>query len=277
MKVGLYQFAPQWGDKSANLAKISDAIRRHPAVDLWILPELCTSGYQFRAVEELNRLAEPFPGGLTSEAIAALSAELHNSIILGVIEKSGADLYNSAVIFSKGRLYGTYRKIHLFLHEKKWFRPGNRPFRVYSIDGVRIGVMICFDWIFPEASRSLAMQGAQLIAHPANLVLPYCQAAMVTRSIENRVFTATANRIGSEAICPEAPLHFTGGSQITDPLGQRVGQLGQDAEAVLIAEIDPQQADEKMITSANDIFADRRSDLYSMDKFYSGSEKESRQ
>jgi len=93
---------------------------------------------------------------------------------------------------------GTYRKIHLFYKEKLYFAPGENPPKVFNVNGVNIGVMICFDWIFPETARTLSLQGAELIAHPANLVLPYCQNAMITRSIENRVFTATANRVGSE-------------------------------------------------------------------------------
>ncbi len=265
MKIGIYQFAPKWGDKTANLSRICAELRRHPGVRLWILPELCTSGYQFRSAQEVKRLAEPFPGGPSSEIIAALSAELQTSIILGVIEESANAVYNSAALFSRGDLLGRYQKIHLFLNEKRWFQPGQQPFRVYSIDGLNVGLMICFDWIFPEAARSLARQGAQLIAHPANLVLPYCQAAMVTRSIENRVFTATANRIGSESIRPENPLRFTGASQITNPAGQRLGRLGEEEQGVLIADIDPALADKKRITPANDIFADRRPDLYEMD------------
>jgi len=70
-------------------------------------------------------------------------------------------------------------------------------------------MMICFDWFFPESARTLALKGAQLILHPSNLVMPYCQDAMITRSIENRVFSITSNRIGREG-----GYNFTGKSQI---------------------------------------------------------------
>ena len=83
----------------------------------------------------------------------------------------------------------TYKKIHLFNRENLWFTPGDEAPKVYEIDGVKIGVMICFDWIFPETCRSLALQGMQVLAHPSNLVLPHCQSAMITRCIETVSYT----------------------------------------------------------------------------------------
>jgi predicted amidohydrolase len=83
---------------------------------------------------------------------------------------------------------------------------------------VKVGMMICFDWIFPESARTLALKGAQIIAHPSNLVLSYCQQAMFTRAVENRVFTITANRTGTE-INGDKELYFTGKSVIVDTKG----------------------------------------------------------
>jgi len=94
--------------------------------------------------------------------------------------------------------------------------------------------MICFDWIFPEAMRTLALMGAQIVLHPANLVLPYCQDAMVTRCIENRVFEITANRIGVER-----GLKFTGASQITAPGGIVLHRATKTKEEALAVDIDP--------------------------------------
>ena len=95
-------------------------------------------------------------------------------------------------------LLQTYRKVHLFNQEKRWFDPGDLPFQVERVRGVRVGMMICFDWVFPEASRALALQGADLVAHPSNLVLDYCQRVMPARCIENGVFAVTANRFGED-------------------------------------------------------------------------------
>jgi predicted amidohydrolase len=121
--------------------------------------------------------------------------------------------------------------------------------------------MICFDWIFPEAARSLALLGADLIAHPSNLVLPYCHAAMVTRALENGVFTATANRVGTESRAGRS-LTFTGGSRIIDPRGRVLAEAGTATEETLVVDLDPAAARDKMITDHNHRLADRRPGLY---------------
>ena len=123
--------------------------------------------------------------------------------------------------------------------------------------------MICFDWIFPEAARNLALQGAQVICHPANLVLPYCQAAMVTRSLENAVFSITANRTGSETTTQQS-LHFTGSSQIIGPKGQKLASATEEGTNLKIVEVNPEQASDKFFTPQNNLFTDRRPDTYSL-------------
>lgn len=263
MKVGIYQFYPQWGHVQKNLINITETITSYPDVDLWVLPELCTTGYQFTSKEELMPLAEEFPTGFTAKTLIQLTKELNNAIVIGVAEKSGTNIYNSAAIFQQGKFEGIYRKIHLFYKEKNVFTPGNEKPKVYNLMGTMVGVMICFDWIFPETARTLALKGAEVIAHSTNLVLPYCQQAMITRSIENRIFTATANRIGTENRDDEE-LTFTGMSQVTDFSGNRLGQLTDNEENVLIVDIDPAQAQDKNITTLNNLFNDRRTNLYDL-------------
>lgn len=262
MKVGIFQFCPTWGDKDGNLKKIKNTLHLYSNISLWVLPELSTTGYQFISATEVDQLSEPFPDGLTSKKLADLSRDTGSAIIIGILEKSDSGIYNSAGIFNKGEILGIYRKIHLFSEEKRWFLPGDRKPEVYEIDGVKIGVMICFDWIFPEIARSLAISGAQLIAHPSNLILPYCQDAMITRSLENRVFTITANRIGTEKRDDKLAITFSGKSQIVDPKGYKIGQLSTDKEEVLIADINPDDALDKFITPVNNIFKDRKPKLY---------------
>ena len=262
MKIALYQFAPIWGNVPGNLKKIDSILYSHENIDLWILPELCTTGYLFNSKAEIGSIAEPFQGGQTSSWLKSITKRLNTSVIMGVAERCKEKLFNSAVVFDNGTHAGTYRKIHLFDNEKKLFDPGNEAPVVFTVRDVRIGVMICFDWIFPEAARTLALNGAQLIAHPANLVLPYCPDAMVTRSIENRVFTATANRIGMEKLSDGQQLTFIGNSQVTNTVGKRLGQLSKDREGVLIVDIDPAESNNKSITPNNDLFLDRKPELY---------------
>lgn len=119
-----------------------------------------------------------------------------------------------------GGITAVYRKVHLFYKERLWFSPGEEPFPVVDIGWTKVGLMICFDHLFPEAARTLSLAGAEVIAHPANLVLPeYGQLTMRVRALENGVFTVTANRIGTEDRAGE-PLRFTGESQIVSPKGR---------------------------------------------------------
>jgi predicted amidohydrolase len=182
--------------------------------------------------------------------------------VAGLAERDGETFYNTSVLVGPSGFIGTYRKVHLFCEEKRWFQPGNLGFPVWNIGTVRVGMMICFDWVFPEAARELALQGADVICHPVNLVLPFCQDAMITRSIENGVFSITANRVGSEARGGRDRLTFTGGSQVVGPRGELLFRLGSDVEAYQEIAIDPALARNKMITAQNHLLEDRRKDQY---------------
>lgn len=264
MRVAWLQNRPIYGEVEANLARASSLIASG-AADLWVLPELFATGYLFGARDECRRLAEPIPDGPTCRALTNLARRAGSAIIAGLAE-AGPDgrLYNAAVTVSPTGLVAHYRKIHLFDREKEWFDPGDTPFSVIPLAGARVGVMICFDWRFPESARTLALAGAQIIAHPSNLVHPYCQAAMVTRAIENRVFTVTANRIGTEDRAGSR-LEFTGGSRIVAPDGTVLSDGPVASEEVGIAECDPSIADDKRATAGNDLWSDRRVEFYHLD------------
>jgi predicted amidohydrolase len=109
--------------------------------------------------------------------------------------------------------------------------------------------------------RGLCLRGADVVVQPANLVLPWCQQVMTARSIENRVFTVTANRVGVES-ARGTRLEFTGRSQVTSPSGELLLSAPSDAEHAAAFEIDPALARDKHINPLNDLFADRRTDLY---------------
>jgi predicted amidohydrolase len=176
-------------------------------------------------------------------------------------EEAGRRLYNSAVLVSPKGWSRTYRKSHLFVDEKSFYHPGDTGFQVFHIGAARLGLMICFDWIYPESMRVLALKGADIVCHPANLVLPFCQKAMITRCLENGVFAITANRTGMETRGGKS-LTYSGASQIVGPRGELLDQAGPEEEAVGVVEIDPMKARDKKVTERNDLLADRRPELY---------------
>jgi len=258
MRIAVGQMEPLLMDVDENLARVKSLLQEAEdnKVDVLVLPELCNSGYVFESLEEAKSAAEEIPTGRFSKEFLSWSKS-DRLVIAGICEQTSQGLYNSAAVFANGAHITTYRKIHLFLNEKDWFLPGNEEPPVIEFKNAKFGVMICFDWAFPETARVLTLKGAQVILHPSNLVLPYCQNAMVTRSIENSVFTATANRIGTER-----SVTFSGNSQVTNTTGMRLTKLPGEKVGIAFTEIDPQEADDKLITKRNHALTDRRPELY---------------
>lgn len=257
MKILCFQTNPRFLSRSHNLGEINRHLRSANA-DLVIFPELATSGYNFRSRKDLEKVAEPFPGGPTSKLIGAYAGFKKTVVVIGFPEIHRGQFYNSALIATPAGMQ-VYRKIHLFGNEKKWFAPGKQSPPIIVSKGVKIGIMICFDWFFPEVARSLALRGADIIAHPSNLVLPYAPSGMRTRSLENHLFTATVNRVGVER-----GLRYIGQTQVLDTKGEIMGRLGKLKPGVLAVKINPREARNKHLTPKNHIFNDRRVGLYSI-------------
>jgi len=244
-----------------NFAKISSMLKGLKS-DLIVLPELALSGYVFAHQDEVDKVAESIPEGEIFQGFQALSKSIDSSIVYGFAEKAKDKYYNSAALVNPDGSYKIYRKIHLYFREKLFFSSGNSPFSVsIAKKGVKIGMMICFDWQFPESARSLALRGAQIICHPSNLVLPWCQEAMKTRSLENRVFSITSNRTGTE-INGEHRQYFTGKGQILDTKGEILIRMNDTEEGIYSVEIDPELASDKQVSEVNSVFADRRPSMY---------------
>lgn len=261
-KVATVQLKPDLHDIDSNLQKIRK-LCQNLDVDLLVLPELVTSGYLFSDKLELETVKEQIPQGRSFSFLTELSRSINSSIVFGFPEASADKIFNSAALINPDGNYFLYRKTHLFYKEKHFFDPGDTGFFVCEAKlGIKIGLMICYDWQFPEAARVLALNGAQIICHPANLVLPWCQQAMITRSLENRVFSITSNRIGTES-GNNISYTFTGQSQIVSPKGEVLIRLSDSLEEVGIIDIDPDVANNKFLTDFNDVFSDRRTGFYS--------------
>ncbi len=262
MIAGLLQFDPVFGDIKGNVSKILRLVSDKRA-DLVVLPELFNTGYQFISKDEVSDLSEEIPAGFTTRSLIELSKDKGFHIVAGLAERDGGSFYNSAVLTGPAGFIGVYRKTHLFFEEKLWFSPGNTGFRVWETPIGKIGIMICFDWFFPESARTLALKGADVIAHPANLVLPYCPDAMPTRCLENGVYAVTANRTGNEERGGKERLEFIGTSEIVSPGGQILYRAAKESEEFGSAEVDISEARNKNLNAFNNLFKDRRKEYYS--------------
>ena len=262
LNLSFVQFAPEFGEVERNL-KTAFRLSSRAKEGIIVLPELFNTGYAFNGIDEVKHLAEPI-GGRTSDAILDISRKTKSTVVAGFAERNGKKFYNSAMIASKGKFIGIYRKLHLFYREKTWFSPGNMGLQVFDVNGIKVGIMICFDWIFPEVARTLALKGAVVIAHPSNLILKgLCQQVMLARSIENRVFTITANRIGVERRGGEI-FRYTGLSQIVNPQMDIIARAGVRQEVVKSVTVDIEDAKNKIVFKKNDLFLERRIDDYSI-------------
>jgi predicted amidohydrolase len=258
------QTRPKFGK---NLENIEHAIRLASKVkaDLYVFPELCNTGYAFTSKEEARALSESLQSGPSVEALQAFSEKKSCALVAGLAENVAGRVFNSAIIIDHGKQLGIYRKTHLFYREKLWFEPGDTGFKVFELEklGCKVGPIICFDWFFPEASREVAVLGADVICHPANLVLPgKAQLGMLVRAFENRVFVITANRIGIENRGPEDKFHYTGKSLIVAPTMEKLASAKANESAAKSAKLDLELARSKNVTSMNDALADRRIEFY---------------
>ena len=265
MIVSSIQTHPTLGEVQNNLDDL-DARMGETDADLILRPELFATGYFFEGTDQARSLAETVQDGPTTRRLERWSRETGATIVAGLVERDGDDLYNSAVVVTPKGWLGTYRKTHLFYEETLHFTPGNTGFGVWTVmdrqrRSYRLGVMVCFDWFFPEAARTLALAGADVIAHPSNLVLPHCPDAMRFRALENGVFTVTANRIGMESNGKE-DLTFIGRSVICAPDASVLAEAPTDTEAVISAEIDPHRARDGRLNAYNDRRESRRPKSY---------------
>lgn len=260
MKIGYLQLRPQFGRTKENVRAAKSMLVGVNDATV-VLPELFNTGYVFRNMEEVRELAESAANGFTVTELKKVALAQRLNLVFGIAEAKNRKYYNSSVLItSLGKIH-VYQKAHLFDREKLFFQPGTGVFKAYPVDGAKIGMMICFDWFFPEVTRILALDGAQVICQPANLVLPWCQDAMRTRSIENRVFSVTANRIGMEKR-GIISLTFTGKSQVVSPTGEVLASASERSESLKVVEVDVAQALDKHVTPNNDLFRDRKVNLY---------------
>jgi len=266
-KVACVQMDCEIGNVEANRQKVMARIREaaEQNVSLAIFPECALTGYCFESLEEAAQFAENLDGP-SARAIMDVCRETGTHAVVGFIERSEENYYNAAMLVGPKGLVGSYRKIHLpFLGVDRFLAPGDRPFHVFDLPFGKVGINICYDASFPEASRVLKLLGAELIVLPTNWppgAWRTPEFVLNTRAQENHLYFAAANRVGTER-----NWQFIGRSKVVDCLGDTIAEAGKEQEEILYAELELQEANNNHIVNVAgayeiDRMADRRPELY---------------
>lgn len=264
--IAAVQVNVELGNKQANIEKCLEYLRRaaEAGANLVVFPECCVTGYVFESYDEAIGCAEPVPGP-SSQAYGRVCAEYKVWAIFGLLERDGDDLFNTAVVVGPEGVVGKYRKTHLLCLGVDRFASRGDQLKCFRTPFGIVGITICYDMRFPEASRVLALAGAQVIAHPANLPAGaevYADFLNRARACENRVYVVSANRVGQER-----GVRFIGRTQIIGCGGEVVSEAGPDEETIVYASITPALAAAKRVVRVRgeyeyDLLLDRRPDLY---------------
>jgi len=265
MRVAVAQVEPKLGEKDHNLAMCFARLEEAAAAgaDLAVFPECAIPGYMWDSAEEALPYAEEIPGP-TTEAFERECARLNIHAITGLLERDNGTLYNAAILVGPEGLIGSYRKTHLpFLGVDRFVTPGDE-LKVFDTAIGRIGLIICYDLRFPEATRTLALAGADIVALPTNFPMAarlQCEIIAPARAAENRIYLLVANRVGKERWG-----EFCGRSQIVDPFGNRLAETDVTSETLLVADVDLDKARDKDYVVPGEyelyLFGHRRPDLY---------------
>lgn len=267
MLIACAQYAIRDGDPETNLRLslgwISSAA--DAGADLVVLPELSNSGCDLPSRKDALGLAEVVPEGPTVRTWAESARGLDLLVVGGVLEVEGDDVYNTAVVVGPDGLLGRYRKTHFWDREKLIYEPG-RELPVFETPLGAIGLLVCYDAWFPEAIRTLAMRGAEILCVPANAPddwvpeeqrrggLTMLGAHAIAGANANRVYVASANRVGDG---------YQGRSCVVAPSGGMLSFGDADAEGLVLAEVDAGRARrEKHLTAYSHAFGDRNEEVY---------------
>jgi predicted amidohydrolase len=253
-------------ERSDQIAREAIAAAVAGGAELVVLPELANSGYVFRTAQEARSAAVPAEGQLI-RGWGNEAAQGGAMLVAGFCELApDGRVFNSSVLVDGGRVLGVYRKLHLWGEEPNWFSPGEAPAPVIATRLGCVGLGVCYDIEFPELTRGLALDGAELIALPANW--PFETPPPGGRTILHglgamtaywsKVFVAVCDRCGTER-----SVAFEGGSVIAAPNGALLaGPVGDRGAAILYADCDLALARDKRVGAHNDAFTDRRPEHY---------------
>ncbi|MFE4753742.1 carbon-nitrogen hydrolase family protein [Streptomyces mirabilis] len=258
MRTALLQSSGRPGSVVENLKVLDEAAGRAAAAGAGLVaaPEMFLTGYAIG--DDIARLAEPADGDW-ADAIAEIATRHGVAVAYGYPEREGETVYNSAQLISAdGTRLANYRKTHLFgCFERDHFTPGEQPVVQADLNGLRIGLMICYDVEFPENVRAHALAGTDLLVVPTAQMHPFqfvAESVVPVRAFENQMYVAYVNRVG-----PEGEFEFVGLSTLVGPDGIARTRAGRGEELVL-ADADPDFL--AASREANPYLKDRRPGLY---------------
>ena len=267
VRVSACQIDPEIGQVDRNLERIErsllEAVRA--GVELAVFPEAAVTGYAYSSLDEAQPVARR-ASAVAADRLATLAQEHRVSIICGSLEPEGDEIYNVALILSSDGRRFRYSKTHLpFLGIDRFATPGPDAPKVYELEGMRVGVLICYDLRFPEAARVCALDGADLIALPTNWPVGvefHPELFAPARAAENHCYVLASDRVGKER-----ETTFLGRSILVDYEGRRLATASDVDEQVLVGEVEPEKARATHVRRRPgehewDTIADRRPGLY---------------
>jgi N-carbamoylputrescine amidase len=267
VRVACAQYAVWEGRAEDNLRRSVAFIGRAAAegADLVVLPELATSGCAFASRREARALAEEYPGGRTARTWRDEAEKGGLFVVGGLLERGEGVLHNSALLVGPAGVAKRYRKTHLWDGERRLYEPG-RELPVFETPLGRIGLLVCYDAWFPEAARTLAENGAQILCVPSNAPddwvpeeerrggLTMLDIHCIAHANSNRVFVAAANRVGDG---------YLGRSCVVDVTGGVLALGSADSEELLVVEVAPERAvSGKWLTEVSHALHDRNPAAY---------------
>jgi predicted amidohydrolase len=238
-RLGAVQLTSELGNKAANLDKAEHLLSELAGrAQIACLPEMFNTGYNLDALgDALFDLAEPIPGE-TTQRLSAMARQMQMGILAGMVEHDPHTIgliYDSTVLFdAHGDLVGHYRKSHLYPAEFRFFRAGHE-LPVFDVDGLRVGIAICFEHAFPHIFTTLALKGAQVVFNPSAVPVgfDYLQDVRTrARAQDNQIYVVAVNHVGQEG-----DVTYCGQSQVANPRGEVVTLASQDTEAAVLVEI----------------------------------------
>src|SRR5262245_12370235 len=238
-------------NRAALIAKLHAAADR--GAKLVVFPECILTGYGFDSREQARAVAEPLPGPST-DAIARECAKLGVWAVFGMLESApGGKLFNACALVGPAGFVAGYRKLHLpCLGADRLTDPGDRPFAVHDLGGLKLGMNICFDGSFPESARILTLLGADLVVLPTNWATnarTMAEVVSAARGWENHIYYLAVNRIGDES-----GFRYIGLSSAADYHGDVMHRAPEDKETIFTIEVDPAAAAQKRVVHCHGVY-----------------------